>query len=225
GGLLLRLLIGLLLLTSPFLEWLAATLRRWITGVNRSQPPLEGVFGDSTASTTVLGELVRNFAVVRYCLVMGIVLLVLGLFWLFFVRRSQSVRSDESEESAQERIGLGELGDLWSRLRAWAALTRRYGLGSGLLAAISVQNIYANVSRLARQRGYPRPPAQPPDDYLALLGQAFPGQDQPLARLTEAYMRVHYGDHPVAEGELDQLRADYALIRETARLATTTDKR
>jgi hypothetical protein len=84
-----------------------------------------------------------------------------------------------------------------------------------LLAAISVQNIYANLCRMARQRGYPRHPAQPPDDYLPILSQAFAGQDEPLARITAAYMWVHYGDQPVTAAELAQLRQDYNRVRKS----------
>jgi hypothetical protein len=91
---------------------------------------------------------------------------------------------------------------------------RRFGLSSQLLAAISVENIYANLCRIARRRGYPRRPALPPDDYLPQLAQAFPGQDEPLARITAAYMRVHYGDRPVSLDELSALRADYRAVRE-----------
>ena len=77
-----------------------------------------------------------------------------------------------------------------------------------------MQNIYANVSRLARDRGYPRRPAQPPDDYLPLLVRALGGFEEQLTRITAAYMRVHYGDHPVSRAELAQLREDYRVVRE-----------
>ena len=87
-------------------------------------------------------------------------------------------------------------------------------MSTHLLAAISVQNIYANVSRLARDRGYPRRPAQPPDDYLPVLVRALGGFEDQLARITAAYMRVHYGDHPVSRAELAQLREDYRAVRE-----------
>jgi hypothetical protein len=94
-----------------------------------------------------------------------------------------------------------------------ASLVGRFGLSRQLLAAISVQNIYANICRLARRRGYPRRPAQPPDDYLPILQQAFAGQEDALARITAAYMQVHYGDQPVSPLELGQLRRDYQQVR------------
>ena len=58
-----------------------------------------------------------------------------------------------------------------------------------------------------------------PDEYLPILYQAFPGQERALQRLTLAYMRMHYGDHPISESELTQLRADFRAIQETPRQA------
>jgi len=80
-----------------------------------------------------------------------------------------------------------------------------------------VQNIYANLSRLASRRGYARHPAQPPDDYLPVLGEAFAGQEEALARITAAYMRVHYGDQAVSSAELGQIRKDYDQVRTAKR--------
>ena len=82
-----------------------------------------------------------------------------------------------------------------------------------MLAAISVQNMYANLCRMAGRRGYPRHPAHPPDRYLLRLVQAFGGQQEALARITSAYMRVHYGDRAVTVAELVQLRRDYENVR------------
>jgi hypothetical protein len=77
-----------------------------------------------------------------------------------------------------------------------------------------VRNIYANVVRLATREGYPRPPACPPDRYLATLVQACPGEAESLATITEAYMRVHYGDRPVSAEDLAEVKAAYASVRE-----------
>ncbi len=63
-------------------------------------------------------------------------------------------------------------------------------------------------------RGHPRRPAQPPDDYLPVLVRAFGGFEDQLGRITAAYIRVHYGDHPVTLAELTQLREDYRAVRD-----------
>jgi hypothetical protein len=150
--------------------------------------------------------------------VVGIVVAVIavtGFLLLYLERVRKGGLRDEAEEEGLERVTSGGILERGVRaLRSAAGLIRRFGFGSHLLAAISVQNIYANVSRLARDRGYPRRPAQPPDDYLPVLVQAMGGFEDQLARITAAYMRVHYGDHPVSRDELAQLREDYRAVRE-----------
>jgi hypothetical protein len=152
---------------------------------------------------------------VRYGAVLLAILVILGLVLLYLDKIRSRPRQDAAEEEIGEEITLG--GGIMSRgvrwLRDMAGLVRRFGLSRQLLAAISVQNIYANLCRLASQRGYPRHPAQPPDDYLPVLGQVFAGQEEALARITTAYMLVHYGERPVSRAELAQIRKDYDQVR------------
>jgi hypothetical protein len=154
---------------------------------------------------------------VRYGLVLLVLATILGYVWLFLERRRRASTWEEAEDTgrADPLAGDNILKRGVDRLRSLGRMLHRYGLGAQLLAAISVENIYANVSRLARKRGFGRPPAMPPDEYLAALVEAFPGQDGALARITAAYMRVHYGDTPVNKEELKQLQADYANIKQT----------
>ena len=150
--------------------------------------------------------------------VMGIVVAVLaltGFLVLYLERVRKGGLRDEDETEDAERVTAGGILERGARaLRSAAGLIRRFGIGTHLLAAISVQNIYANVSRLARDRGYPRRPAQPPDDYLPVLVRALGGFEDQLARITAAYMRVHYGDHPVSRAELALLREDYRAVQD-----------
>lgn len=139
------------------------------------------------------------------------------------------VRGVPPQESAVEsRLDVALDGDMLRRglaqLRSLADLLQRYGLSQQLLAAISVKNIYANLSRLARRRGYPRKSSQPPDAYLPILVEAFEGYGEPLARITEAYMAVHYGDRLIAREELRQLRRDYDTIRQGCDVDPKTTK-
>jgi hypothetical protein len=151
----------------------------------------------------------------RYALVILVIAIVLSFILLFLDRTRTKPGPEEGEEDNAERLTLGgaTLGRGVRWLRGMAGLVGRFGLSRQLLAAISVQNIYANICRLARRRGYPRRPAQPPDDYLPVLQQAFAGQEEALARITDAYMRVHYGDQPINSLELGQLRQDYQQVR------------
>jgi hypothetical protein len=151
----------------------------------------------------------------RYLLILLAIAVLLSLVLLFLGRvRSKSERDEAEEEHAEEiTLGGATLGRGVRWLRDIAGLVRRFGLSRQLLAAISVQNIYANLCRLARRRGYPRHPAQPPDDYLPILAQAFAGWEEALIRITAAYMQVHYGDQPLTAAELAQIRQDYHRVR------------
>jgi hypothetical protein len=223
GGLLLWLAQILIWLLAPVVSWLVDVLSRLLAGIDWSPAAelLARLGRVSSALQPARQEnkpvewpawLVTGLEVIAILLVAAV---LLGLLLLYLERIRPHPGRDEAEEETAEDVTLG--GGLLSQgvrwLKTMAGLVGRFGLSRQLLAAISVQNIYANLCRLARLRGYARRPAQPPDAYLPVLARAFPGQDAPLARITTAYMRVHYGDQPVGPAELAQLRHDYQGIR------------
>jgi len=213
----LLMLIGEML--SPLLLWLEALLRRLLGSPTQSGSEVAPV-GPVATQPGYFAKLPAEVPhlLVDILVVAGIVVAVIavaGFLLLYLERVRKGGLRDEVEEEGVERVTPGGLLERGARaLRNAAGLIRRFGLGTHLLAAITVQNIYANVSRLARDRGHPRHPAQPPDDYLPVLVQAFGGFEDQLTRITAAYMRVHYGDHPVSRDELARLREDYRTVRE-----------
>lgn len=214
-----------LMLLGPLFTWLEDLLRRLVSDPQLARN-LEDILrnlrgpeagGEPLPPPTGIPVPAWVWSVLRYGFVLVVIALAIG-FVLLFVGRIRAGRAAEDAEQAGSEamtFGGGAARRGWRRLRNLARLVQRYGVGSQLLAAISVQNIYANVSRLARRHGFPRRPAQPPDEYLAVLYQAFPGQEPALQRLTAAYMRVHYGDRAISDEELSQLRADYRHLQET----------
>jgi hypothetical protein len=212
----------LLELVSPVFDWLIAWLRavfeRGWTELLPVQPPSPPPSPDQPGLIERLPSGLTN-ALGSILLVVGILVaavLVIGFFLLYLerVRRPRPAAEDEEETAEPAAAGPGLLDRGAQALRDLAGLVQRFGLSRQLLAAVSVQNIYANVCRMARQRGYPRHPSQPPDAYLPILTQAFSGQEEALTRITAAYMRVHYGDRAVSTDELTALRADYRTVRE-----------
>jgi hypothetical protein len=203
----------------PFFLWLEAQLMLFLEGRGidvRPQNPLAPLAQKQEALAQAPNPLWTILANVGIGLAIIVAVLIAAAFLVLYlekVRRGQM--HEQAEEEGAEAVTLG--GGILSRgiqtLREMAGLVRRFGLSRQLLAAISVQNIYANLCRLARQRGHPRRPAQPPDDYLPVLARAFPGQEEPLGRITAAYMRVHYGERPVSQAELACVRADYQRVR------------
>lgn len=194
---------------TPLLEWLMARVQAMMANAE-PQPLGELAPPPEPLSMT---EAVQEFAMLQYCIVGVIIFVALMLVVIFFTRMRRRERTSEQEDVTTEgglRPGAINLG--LDRLKDWFALLGRYGLGSQLLAAISVENIYANLTRLARRKGFPRHPSQGPDHYLPRLLEAFPGHEAELNAVTNAYMRVRYADRPITEAELDDVRAAYAAI-------------
>ncbi len=215
-------LLVLARIVNPMLLWLEAKLTALLAENGFSLSPGGAAIAPQAKQTSPidalppwLPTLLANLAIAVGIAVA--VLVVIGFLLLYLERVRGSKAHPESEEEGREAatFGGGILGRGAHAARNLAGMIRRFGLGTRLLAAISVQNIYANVCRLAGLRGHPRPAAQPPDDYLPTLNRAFPGHAVALSRITETYMRVHYGDHPVSRAELAQIREDYRAVRES----------
>ncbi len=223
GSLLVWLAQILIWLLAPIVSWLVEVLSRLLSGIDWS--PAAELLQRLAQTTAAMQPAVQDNKpvalpawLVTAVEVVAIVLaaaLALGLLLIYLERLRPHPGRDEVEEEVTEDVTLGGglLGQGVRWLKTMAGLVNRFGLSRQLLAAISVQNIYANLCRLARLRGYPRRPSQPPDAYLPVLVRAFPSQDPALVRITAAYMRVHYGDQPVDPAELAQLRHDYRVIR------------
>ena len=86
----------------------------------------------------------------------------------------------------------------------------------GFLYAVSVRRIYANLGRLAAQRGYPRPHHQTPFEYRTLLLEAFPEFQADVELITGAYVSAHYGQEPDTREKLAGVRAAWQRIRASA---------
>jgi len=213
---LLRLLVEVL---SPLFLWLESLLTAMMQGRElRVISPTLAPAGPAQAGAAQ--QVMPSYAAlllkaVGIAAIAVALLVALGFLLLYLEKARQGRARAEEEIETAEPVALpgGLLSQGIRSLREAARLLRRFGVSRQLLAAISVQNIYANLCRLARRRGYPRRPAQPPDAYLPALVQAFGGQEDALRHITAAYMRVHYGDHPVTAEELAALRADYRQVR------------
>jgi hypothetical protein len=207
-------------LLDPLLRWMETLLRSLMDG--RGLPPLSD-FGPAAppADQQALSQALPYWLtdLLPRILMAGVLILAIvaaAAFLFLWLERSRS-RTDGTWVEELEVIEPSPLGRGLRSLRSRASLVGRYGMSRRLLAAVSVENIYANVCRLARRRGYGRAPSQPPDDYLPELERAFEGHGEALSRITSAYMRVHYGDHALTRAELASIREDYRSLREGGR--------
>jgi hypothetical protein len=149
---------------------------------------------------------------------LSIVLLVLLFTWHRLSRRRQRDPGDEARESlfsagavvrnlrTMVQDGLDRLGEL-------AGLVSRFGPSARFLAAVSIRRIYANLVRLATEGGYPRAEAQTPYEYLQTLCKAWPGSQEDLEVITDAYINAHYGQVPDTRQELQRIRDCWERVR------------
>ena len=107
---------------------------------------------------------------------------------------------------------VNSLRDGCDRLKDLAGLVGRFGPGMRLYAAVSIRKIYANMARLAERQGFPRQPAQTPYEYLPDLGLAFPDCQAEATAITEAYVKVHYGEAHENVRKLRRIREHWQQI-------------
>ena len=86
----------------------------------------------------------------------------------------------------------------------------------------SIRQVYASLVRLAAAVGFPRREAQTPYEYTSALHQAFAGCEEEVQLITEAYVRVHYGERSFPMAYVQRVRDAWLAIR--ARQQQQTDQ-
>jgi len=220
----------LIRLLSPLLEWLFRILQGAFEGLTQNiedlnltpVSPLEFPEQEPIKPPRLLMDALRY---VCLGLIGAGVLAVLALGLRRRLDRRR--RGDEIRESLWSSAALADgmlnsLRDGWDRLKHLAGLVGRFGPGIRLYAAVSIRKIYANMARLAERQGFPRQPAQTPYEYLPALGLAFPDCQLEAVAITEAYVKVHYGEVPESIRDLQRIRECWQQIqeRETANVKT-----
>ncbi|HSO26843.1 MAG TPA: DUF4129 domain-containing protein, partial [Anaerolineales bacterium] len=122
--------------------------------------------------------------------------------------QSESLFSDEEtlldalRKAARDRFQ--EAADALGRLRP----------GRRRLAA-RVRQLYAELLDLARELDAPRPEGKTPLEFLPILEEEFAGLGAELNVLTQAYVRVRYGELPESVEEVRQVEAAWERLRHT----------
>jgi hypothetical protein len=75
-----------------------------------------------------------------------------------------------------------------------------------------VRVLYCRLLDWAAKRDLPRTQSQTPLEYLKVLCQKFPEKDEELAFITNVYLQVRYGQHPVSETEVDAVGQAWQMI-------------
>jgi hypothetical protein len=136
----------------------------------------------------------------------AIVLVTLALVRLYrqatFVARESS-RSELDDEQDEQESGIGR------------GLLERLGLLRSWRAALSIRRIYHQMCRAAEGAGYPRPEFQTPYEYLPALAEVWPGNTVASRLITNAFVKVRYGEVPESREELEAIRAAWRQLEAT----------
>ena len=206
-------------LVYPIVEVLAVILTALIAALSRFMGELRttlqmfGLFGDilepggptpaPTPTPTPTGAISVLADKVGDVLIMLAVIIVVALALArvyrqatFAARASSPSRADNTDDEPGagrrllERLGL---------LRQWRA-------------AASIRRSYRLMCRAAAAAGYPRLEAETPYEYLPTLGQVWPENAGETRLITDAFIRVRYGELPETAEELETVRAAWRRL-------------
>jgi len=223
GELIFRVLaIAIILLISPLL-YLLITLTQKAPGVPASIVQLMNTLN---GLRTFLGSKALEFGghlawlpnlkpILFWSITIAVALIVMATLSLWFMR-TQGKRVDD-------RQSLVSGGEIWRLMRA-AVRKQLSKLGEDLagllrikhsqrlLAAARIRRIYVQLMELCGDLGKSRPAALTPLEFLPTLMDLFPGFESDLRTITQAYLRVRYGELPETRKEVDEVEAAWAQV-------------
>lgn len=126
--------------------------------------------------------------------------------WIFQERRAAQEDRESIVESGDligffRRAIRRRLDELGQSLRGRANLRS----GQQWLAAAKIRRIYAQLMNLSSKLGETRPPAFTPLEFLPNLERLLPEGAQDMRLITEAYLRIRYGELPETVQEVKQV--------------------
>jgi len=222
GGILYVLLSWIARLLEPLMLWLVELVQGAFASFGGQEiTPFEFPVFEPPPVTEASGVQRVVGETLRYVCPGAIFLLaLLAILFIFPARRRRSQHGEGSSESllsAQDLLdgAADALKKGAQRLQELGRMVGQYGVGRTLFKALTVRRVYAQMCRVAGERGYPRDASQTPHEYLQILPQAFPGREEEVQSITEAYEQVHYGETPATPEQLDEVQASWQRLQAT----------
>ena len=211
----------------PLLEWLVNLVGGLVGGERGEEiinnlterlPGADKVIGQDQTLYTPTGWAEILF---RYVIPVALGALALFVLVLWLVKRRRAGNIDFMAEEHTRVTGLERQGVMealrrgFGRLGELIGVIGQFGIGKKFYAAISIRYIYANLQKLAADRGFPRDPSWTPNDYLPRLMEAFPGREKALQHITDVYNDYEYGHVSTDPAEVEKLKEAWERIRST----------
>jgi hypothetical protein len=148
-------------------------------------------------------------------------LALLAVFLYLRARRAWVDAYMPEPESAEGILGQGEAGRMVRQALqdAWEDFLGRLRPVQRQLAAARIRRIYQELMDLCETRNKPRPESHTPLEFLAEMVDIFPGSGDDLTLITQAYVRVRYGEYPEGREEVDAVDQAWGRVRAGAKLS------
>jgi hypothetical protein len=159
-------------------------------------------------------QLLKPILLWSFVVAISIAILISISRWLFNERQS----AQDERESILERGNLlamvrrairHRLDELSQSIRGRTNLRT----GQRWLAAAKIRRIYARLMELSSKLGESRPPASTPLEFLPTLKGLLPEGGDEVQVITEAYLRVRYGELPETNQEVNQVEQAWEVLR------------
>jgi hypothetical protein len=203
----------LITLLSGMIDWLALWLQKLFSGTGLDlniQPPVD--FGDFSATpeatdiVTVIAPPNVNARLLAILLMVAAVLLVSLVLGRLFREASFAARNSEMinrpGRSAADDLGLGQ------------RILQRLGLLRSWRTAASIRRIYQQMLEAAAAIGYPRGESETPFEFLPTLAEIWPDNTADSQLITQAFVKIRYGELPETEEELAAINAAWDHLRD-----------
>lgn len=93
-------------------------------------------------------------------------------------------------------------------------ILQRLGLFRRWRTAASIRQLYQAMCDTAASAGFMRSPSETPYEYLMTLSELWPTNQEDTRLITEAYIRVRYGEVPETKEELQAIRQAWQRLEE-----------
>jgi hypothetical protein len=207
------LLVLIALVISPLvflLYWIITSVTHWMSGLidpkglNAFLQSLKVMNGTGQDQATII----LNSTAARN-IIMGSAVAAVIIITLIIIRRQPRKRRLVAEEDSLS-IGANRRaytpGKIGKDRSGWLNPRR-------LLAAAQVRRIYALLMDLCEKLGHARPAALTPLEFLPTLRQIFPEGVTQVSLITNAYVRVRYGELPETDTEVKELRQAWNWLK------------
>ena len=155
-----------------------------------------------------------SFSIQTICFWAFVLLLVVVL--IVRIRRTLQRRQSATGYEPDFLLKRGEVREIIRKALqdALDGLAGRFRPTRRLIAAARIRRIYTQLMDLCEALNSPRPASTTPYEFLPELGELFTTQTEDLRVITEAYVRVRYGEFPESKTEIEAVESAWQRVLE-----------